>query len=310
MSRNYSPVFIGGSGRSGTTVTLNMLKRHPNFHASLPREIKFLTSRHGLLDLVYNRPFSVEEDLHGLRFNLVTRILPLIGRDTMQFFTRNLNGRWWSEPGKAGKPRGLVQSISKDVVDQAHERFIQSFKSDPENASRDFFYSLAQAQFNKPDIKFFGDSTPVNMMHSRQIKELLPDARFINVIRDGRDVALSITKERWGPNEPYAGLKWWANRVLKSAEALAKVDQKSVHEFRIENLIVHVRDVAYKNILNFLELDDATELREYFQETMSAERLHIGRWRTEVKDPERFDANYKSLCKKLAKKGIEIKDLD
>ena len=141
-----------------------------------------------------------------------------------------------------------------------HERFIQSFKSDPANASRDFFYSLAQAQFNKPDIKFFGDSTPVNMMHSRQIKELLPDARFINVIRDGRDVALSITKERWGPNEPYAGLKWWANRVLKSAEALAKVDQKSVLEFRIEDLIVHERDVAYKNILNFLEVKEMSGL--------------------------------------------------
>ena len=71
------------------------------------------------------------------------------------------------------------------------------------------------------------------MMHAFHIKELLPDARFINVIRDGRDVALSISKERWGPNDAYAGLSWWANRVLKSSQALAMIDPKSVHQFRI-----------------------------------------------------------------------------
>jgi hypothetical protein len=83
VANKFSPVFIGGSGRSGTTVTLNLLQRHPQFHASLPREIKFLTSRHGLLDLVYTRPFSVEEDLHGYRYNVVTRALPLLGRNQM-----------------------------------------------------------------------------------------------------------------------------------------------------------------------------------------------------------------------------------
>ena len=269
-----------------------------------------MTSRHGLLDLVYHRPFSVEEDAHGFRFNVVTRILPIIGKSRMHFFTDNLHGRWWSEDGKAGKPRGLVQSLSKDVVESAHTRFVQSFKSDPAGTSREFFYTLARAQIKSEQIRYFGDSTPVNMMHSDQIKKLLPDARFINVIRDGRDVALSITKERWGPDDAYEGLKWWAHRILKSAQALAKVDKKSVFEFRIEDLVVHNRDGSYQNLLNFLQLDASTEMHEYFEMTMSAERLHIGSWRTQVKDPERFDARYKSLCKKLQSKGVEIKDLD
>ena len=309
MSNNFSPVFIGGSGRSGTTVTLNMLQRHPQFHASLPREIKFLTSRHGLLNLIYQRPLSLEEDLHGLRNNLVTRVMPLLGRNQLHYFSQKLDGPWWSEDGKSGNPRGLIQSLSKDIVEQAHQRFMQSFKSDPAGASREFFFSLAQAQLKKPDTKYFGDSTPVNMMHAYHIKELLPDARFINVIRDGRDVALSISKEHWGPNDPHAGLSWWANRVLKSAQALAKIDHKSVHEFRIEDLVVRNRDQSYENILDFLQLEDAPKLRQYFQEQMSKERLHIGRWRSEVKDQERFDATYKSLCEKLKSKGVEIKDL-
>lgn len=309
MAYKFSPVFIGGSGRSGTTVTLNLLQRHPQFHASLPREIKFLTSRHGLLDLVYTRPFSVEEDLHGYRYNLVTRVLPLLGRNQMAYFTSNLFNRWWSEEGKSGKARGLVQSISLEVVEKAHNEFIQTFAIDRARAAREFFYTLADAQIKK-DALYFGDSTPVNMMHADQIHKLLPEARFINVIRDGRDVAVSISKERWGPNNPYEALPWWANRVHRAAVALKSVNPASVLHFRIEDLIVNKREQSYVDLLKFLGLEDSQTLREYFAEQLTAEKLHTGRWRTEVKDSERFNAKYKSLCQSLMAKGIEIKNVD
>ena len=309
MAYKFSPVFIGGSGRSGTTVTLNLLQRHPQFHASLPREIKFLTSRHGLLDLVYTRPFSVEEDLHGYRYNLVTRVLPLLGRNQMAYFTSNLFNRWWSEEGKSGKARGLVQSISLETVENAHNEFIQTFAVDRARAAREFFYTLADAQIKK-DALYFGDSTPVNMMHADQIHQLLPDARFINVLRDGRDVAVSISKERWGPNDPYEGLSWWANRVHRAAVVLKSVDPGSVLHFRIEDLIVNKREQSYADLLKFLALEDSQTLREYFAEQLTAEKLHTGRWRTEVKDSKRFNAKYKSLCESLMAKGIEIKNVD
>ena len=309
MAYKFSPVFIGGSGRSGTTVTLNLLQRHPQFHASLPREIKFLTTRHGLLDLVYTRPFSVEEDFNGFRNNLVTRAFPLLGRNKLDFFTKNLFDRWWSEEGKAGKARGLVQSISLETVEKAHNQFIQAFVIDRERAAREFFYTLADAQIKK-DALYFGDSTPVNMMHADLIHELFPEARFVNVLRDGRDVALSVSKERWGPTDPYEALSWWAKRVHRSAVALKNVNPASVLQFQVEDLIVHEREKSYVNLLNFLKLEDSEVLREYFAEQLTAERLHPGRWRTEVKDTERFDAKYKALCKKLLSKGIEIKNAD
>jgi hypothetical protein len=309
VAYKFSPVFIGGSGRSGTTVTLNLLQRHPQFHASLPREIKFLTTRHGLLDLVYTRPFSVEEDLHGYRYNLVTRVLPLLRRNQMEYFTNNLFNRWWSEEGKSGKARGLVQSISLEVVEKAHNEFIQTFAIDRARAAREFFYTLADAQIKK-DALYFGDSTPVNMMHADQIHKLLPEARFINVLRDGRDVAVSISKERWGPNDPYEALSWWANRVHRAAVALNNVNPASVLHFQIEDLIVNKREQSYVDLLKFLALEDSQTLREYFAEQLTAEKLHTGRWRTEVKDSERFNAKYKSLCQSLMAKGIEIKNAD
>ena len=148
------------------------------------------------------------------------------------------------------------------------------------------------------------------MMHADQIHKLLPEARFINVIRDGRDVAVSISKERWGPNDPYAALSWWANRVHRAAVALKRVNPESVLQFRIEDLIVHEREKSYSNLLNFLKLEESEVLREYFAEQLTAEKLHTGRWHNEVKDSVRFNAKYKALCKKLLSKGIEIKNVD
>jgi hypothetical protein len=148
------------------------------------------------------------------------------------------------------------------------------------------------------------------MMHADQIHQLFPEARFINVIRDGRDVATSISKEHWGPNDPYEALTWWANRVYRSAVALKNVEPSSVLQLRITDLIVHEREKSYTDLLNFLQLEDSGVLRQYFAEQVTPEKLHSGRWRNEVKDSGRFNAKYKALCKKLLSKGIEIKNAD
>ena len=168
---------------------------------------------------------------------------------------------------------------------------------------------LTAAQMKK-DALYFGDSTPVNMMHADQIHQLLPEARFINVIRDGRDVAVSVSKEPWGPDDPYEALSWWANRVYRSAVALRKVDPASVLHFRITDLIVNEREKTYADLLNFLKLEESEVLNQYFAEQVTPEKLHSGRWRTEVTDSGRFNAKYKALCKKLMSKGIEIKNAD
>jgi hypothetical protein len=130
------------------------------------------------------------------------------------------------------------------------------------------------------------------------------------VLRDGRDVALSVSKERWGPNDPYEALSWWANRVHRSAVALKNVNPASVLQFRVEDLIVHEREKTYGSLLNFFKLEDSPISQQYFADQLTAEKLHTGRWRSEIKDSVRFDAKYKALCKKLLSKGIDIKNAD
>ena len=307
MPTSFTPLFTGGSGRSGTTIIVNLLKSHPEIHSSLPREIKYLTSPYGLVDLNFGRPIRLEENFKRVRNNLVARIINRIGKSKEERFLTFLKSKWWSETGKKGKPRGLVQGITEEQLAEISSRFSSSYKKDLLVASRQFFYDLSSCQFKKDTVRYFADSTPVNTMQAHFIYQLFPDALFINMIRDGRDVAYSVSKERWGPSDPFKGLKWWGNRVLVSHQSLSQLPDKQHLEIRLEELIVSDRETQYLKILNFLGISDHPSVREFFNLEMRPEKMSQGEWKEKVKDPIAFDKEYDKVLSKLKQQGINIK---
>ena len=309
MAQDFTPVFIGGTGRRGTTILLNLLNRHPDFHASMPREIKYLTSRHGLVDIALTRPFGIEENFKAKRNNLIARALPLLGVSKLSLFEKELLGPWWSETGKKGNQRGLVQGITRDELEQEFERFKASFKFDPVSGSRALFESLSRAQMKDGVKRYFGDSTPVNIMQADLINQLLPRSKFIHVIRDGRDVASSVLKEKWGPNEHFAALEWWKNRIVTGQLALSKIKTENKLELRIEDLVIHRREETLEKIKVFLDLPSNKRFDSYFEDEILPEKLHAGRWKSEPVNATKFSARYQAILQELSTNGIHIKEM-
>ncbi len=285
---------------------MNLLARHPFFHASLPREIKYVTERKGLIDFNFNRPLSEERSLKELRNAVASKILPLIGKSDFKIFTERINGRWWSEVGKKGNQRGLVQGIEKEVLDDALKVFEKHYKADPLTASRQFFFSLSIPQIKSSDVVFFGDSTPTNIINAKYIYKIFPEAKFINMIRDGRDVALSVSKERWGPATPEKALFWWEKRVEQAYQSMLTLPPQSKLELRLETLVVNNRQDSYEKLLNFLALEDHPTMKKYFDEQMLIEKMQSGGWQHQVKDPEKFSSDYQKILKRLSRKNIFI----
>ena len=184
--------------------------------------------------------------------------------------------------------------------------FEKYFAVDQMRASRAFFYELSATQIKDKNVKYFADSTPVNMMQANYIYKLFPNAKFINMIRDGRDVALSVSKEKWGPDDPQQALTWWANRIEKAHNALLKVRAKDQMQMRLEDLIVNNRKEEYLRLLSFLEIEDHDLTREYFEKQMLPEYMTKGEWQQQVKDPDLYNKKYESILKNLKAKGIEI----
>ncbi|HEX8452039.1 MAG TPA: sulfotransferase [Longimicrobium sp.] len=84
---------------------------------------------------------------------------------------------------------------------------------EPFTASAGFraFYRLYAARHGKPR---WGDKTPIYCLEIDLIRRVLPEARFVHLIRDGRDVALSLREQWFAPGRDMATLaRYWARCV-------------------------------------------------------------------------------------------------
>ncbi len=117
------------------------------------------------------------------------------------------------------------------------------------------FYELYAAKHGKPR---WGDKTPDYVRKMKKIQKTLPEARFIHVIRDGRDAGLSqnarVIKRGKQPVPPREMARRWRKRILKSREDAAEIADSDYVEVRYEDLIGDTEGVL-RRICELVELD-------------------------------------------------------
>ena len=80
----------------------------------------------------------------------------------------------------------------------------------------DFLRIVMEEVARKQGVDRWIDSTPTNIPHMLRISRDFPEAQFIHIIRDARDLALSLDKHHWSRPLPWdrkrsllaAGLYW------------------------------------------------------------------------------------------------------
>jgi len=134
---------------------------------------------------------------------------------------------------------------------RAEFRAIEPF--DLAEATRAFYRAYARAQ-GKPR---WGDKSPGYALHIRRISKLLPEARFVHLIRDGRDVRLSQLQR--GSDHPTVKrhAKRWKRRVEIGRTQGSEVEHYM--EVRYEDLVT-APEPELRRICEFseLEFDPAT----------------------------------------------------
>jgi Sulfotransferase family len=124
------------------------------------------------------------------------------------------------------------------------------------------FYRAYAERFGKRRL---GDKTPMYCLHLRAIEEILPEAHFIHVIRDGRDVALSLRHTWFSPGHDIETLAEHWTRCVTAAR------QQGAHcrhylEIRFEDLIHESRAVLTR-VCAFLDLPYSPEMLAYHRRT-------------------------------------------
>jgi len=250
-----NPIFVGGTGRSGTTIAGRLIGHHRDVGSTNPRELRFIASAGGLAD-AYARLCTPETVAH------------------------NVFSHWFERVKPSGAVSGLHRRVTKDEMRALLDDYIAQFAQDPFAASRQFAETVTSSRVRR--------NPEVHMM------------------RDGRDVAASFVAKPFGPDEVFAGLTEWRDRMVEAHEAEQRAPQGRVMRVDLEELAATRRSEVLGELLDFLELEDDQRMRDWFDETVVATQAHVGRWRKDYDEDtaRRIDERYAEILTELDALGV------
>ncbi len=111
----------------------------------------------------------------------------------------------------------------------------------------------------------WGDKTPRYIVHLDVINELFPAARFVHIVRDGRDVARSLVNMWWGPKDFASALEYWARRVELGSKMLGMLPKERRMLIRFEDLVRAPRE-ELQRVTTFLGIPFEERMLSYHVE--------------------------------------------
>lgn len=163
----------------------------------------------------------------------------------------------------------------------------------------DFLRIVMEEMARAQGVERWADCTPEHLLFLPRIKETIPNALVIHIIRDGRDVALSMEKQKWIHPFPWdhdksllAAALYWEWIVGKGREhgkALG-CDYREVH---YEELVSHPRETLTQ-LGDFIEQElDCDRIQQVgigsvskpnssFQPDSAGEFKPVARWKTSL----------------------------
>jgi hypothetical protein len=129
---------------------------------------------------------------------------------------------------------------------------------DVPNAIRTVF-ALYAARQNEP---MYGDKTPGYVRSLPRIAGAFPEARFVHIIRDGRDVALSLFEAEWAPDSVVDAARFWKQRVEAGRTAGRVLGPARYSELRYEDFVDDPIGETQR-VCAFLELSFEESMLDY-----------------------------------------------
>ncbi len=280
-------LFVGGTGRSGTHIVARLVAK--NRHYSLiPVECRFHTD---------------EDGFPGL----------LAGRVSKEQFLRRLRGYWW-KGFQTDRFRGLHKVVPQERFERAVEVFDERFDSDPEGACRRLFFDLLQDVRRKARAKTtpgIVEQSTDNVAQAPTLLRLFPEAKFIHVVRDGRDASASrVSQRRWlvYPRTRRQGLEWWEQRLRRVDAGAREIPEEKLFELELGELLVGGRECRrqIRRLARFIGIRNRKRMMRFMRKRMTPRTANEERWREGLSErrQDQIDAAYREVVDRMETDGV------
>ena len=232
----FEPIFIVGCERSGTTLLRIILNQSAELH--IPGESWFLKELSSHCDSYgdFSQPHQRWFFIRDLQLNHATK-------DTYSF------------------------DIFQLTLLEAEAALKQV-------APTDFFgaaASLFQASAHKQGKPFWADKTPRHVTQLDWLAQAYPKAKFVHVLRDGRDVALSLMKAGWEKSIKSAASRW-QQRVSYGTTIGSKLGNERYYELKYEDLVTQP-ELSLRKLCTWLGIEYSPDMLQHHTKTKD----HINR---------------------------------
>ena len=265
-------VFIGGSGRSGTTALVDLLSCHPRLSGIY--ETEFLPM---IVERFSNRataPAQLARDVHEILANWAASLV------------HQPHGKRAHERYLHGPHHVLLQ---RDEVLLAGGSFASAIGRGAQRwaALRAFTRLLFYRHASLDGKPRWVNKTPNNIMALPRLLGLFPRAKMLLMVRDPRDTGLSVLTRSWGPPTLADVPKWW-KASMAPALLLAPAHPDRVRFVRFEDLVCSP-EATLAQALEFIgeAADPEPILTRWRAAGLTLDPTRLGQWRAHFTDADR-----------------------
>jgi len=307
MPKAVGGIFIGGTGRSGTSILKKIVSLHPAITA-VPQESRFIVDPDGLIDLVNQltlhwTPHTADMAINRFETLMLRHLTKGQREQTLHVALDKLG----ISPKFRYQIYNLPDILQNPSYDQHVDEFIQKIvfarsgvrwtgaeslrrftnisgpwdRAELAGIAWDFISKVFEPLIKSEDAKYWCEDTPSNVCRAEDLWGLFPDSKLIHIYRDPRDVMCSYLTKDWAPNKFDEAVTVIGNVMKRWEVAKSKVPEGYYIEIQFEQL-VEEKESTLRNLCEFLDVPFDDEMLKIDLQR----NANIGRWKSELTEQD------------------------